>query len=146
MTAPAQDFTFSRQGRSGRAMLAVILWLALLAALGLYLHAALWLLMVLALPLLPALWELWRNPASSFILSQDCMDWSTGSQQASAQLADVTKVRFDTRWDFSVRVTLILHAGRKLRLPPQVLPAHRQFETELQLRGVKTERHHFVVI
>jgi len=143
MTAPQQDYKFSRRGRSQGTLLAVTAWLALLAILALYLHAALWLLVALTLPLLPALWELWQNPISTLHLSQDRVAWANGPHHDHARLADIAKARFDTRWDFSVRVTLILHSGHNLRLPPQVLPPHRQFETKLQLHGVVTERQHF---
>lgn len=140
-----QVLRFTRQGRSGRHLLAVAIWTALLAGLAFFLHAAAWLIIVLALPLLPALWELWKNPQANLTLDDTQISWSIGAHNAATPLTDITKARLDTRWDLSVRVTLILQDGKKLRLPPQVTPPHRQLEAELQLRGVRTERHHFSV-
>ncbi|WP_246079297.1 hypothetical protein [Parasedimentitalea maritima] len=145
MIAPVPDYVFSRRGRSARLVTAVAIWLASLVGIGLYFHAALLLLGALFLPLLPALWELWLDPLSCLHLTGERINWKTGSQEAGARLCEISKVRFDTRWDFSVRVTLILTTGDKLRLPPQVLPPHHMLENALQLRGVQTERHHFTV-
>ncbi len=140
-----QILRFTQQGRSGRSILAIAIWSALLAGLALFLHAAPWLVIALALPLLPALWELWKNPQANLTLDDTKISWSIGARNVATPLADITKARLDTRWDLSVRVTLILLDGKKLRLPPQVTPPHRQFETELHQRGVQTERHHFSV-
>lgn len=109
------------------------------------LQASWWVVAFLALPTLPALWDLWRNTRSELTLDATHFIWRSGQLSDSVTLDQIDLVRFDTRWDFSVRVTLILTSGDKLRLPPQVLPPHLMLENALQLRGVQTERHHFTV-
>ncbi|MVO15797.1 hypothetical protein GO984_08245 [Rhodobacteraceae bacterium CY05] len=109
------------------------------------LQASWWAVAFLALPTLPALWDLWRNTRSELTLDATQVIWRSGQLSDSVTLDQINLVRFDTRWDFSVRVTLILTSGDKLRLPPQVLPPHLMLENALQLRGVQTERHHFTV-
>ena len=144
-SGPAPVFSYRRQGRSLTAAAAAAAWAALLLLLGFGMQAAPWLVILLALPLLPVLWDLWRNPAAGLMLDNSTLSWFTSGQQGKAELAGIDKVRFDTRWDFSVRATLVLDSGRKLRRPQACLPPHRELEAELSRRGLRCERHHFTV-
>jgi len=107
------------------------------------LDAAWWVVTILALPTLPAVWDCWRNTQSGLSLSSDQVEWYRGQHIDHLPLEQIDHARFDTRFDFSVRITFILKNGRKLNLPPQVLPPRRQLEPELQKHGIRTERHHF---
>ena len=64
---------------------------------------------------------------------------------AEVPLSEIDHIRLDTRWDFSVRATVLLTNGKRLRLPYEALPPHRSFEAALQARGIRVERHHFNV-
>lgn len=141
--APAEDYSFSRRGRSRAAVIATGGWLAALLALWLVLDAALWLVILLALPVLPAIADLIRNPLSGLNISEDRIEWFTGKLTGQAQLDEVDHVRFDTRWDFSVRATLVLRNGKRIRLPQEATPPHGEADAEFQKRGIRTERHHF---
>lgn len=141
--APAADYSFSRRGRSPVAMLAAGGWLAALLVLWLVLDAALWLVALLALPVLPALWDLIRNPLAGINISQNRIEWFSGGLSGEAELSEIERVRFDTRWDFSVRATLILRSGKRIRLPQEATPPHTEADAEFQKRGLPTERHHF---
>ena len=138
-------YRFTRQGRSPVAMAAAAAWLALLMLLVLGLQAAWWLAAILALPLLPVLADLWRNPAAGLELGAASLRWFTGGKEATVPLEDIEKMRFDTRWDFSVRVTVRTRDGKTARLPQECMPPHREFEAELTARGIAPERHHFTV-
>jgi hypothetical protein len=46
----------------------------------------------------------------------------------------------------SVRATVVLKTGRKIKLPFEATPPHRALETALHARGITTERHHFTLI
>jgi hypothetical protein len=85
------------------------------------------------------------NPSAGLTLGPAHLEWHTGRREARVPLDDIATARFDTRLDFSVRVTLTFRDGKSLRLPQESMPPHRAFEEALQTRGVKTERHHFVV-
>lgn len=144
MTVP-DALVFSRQGRSPRvAAILVIVYVALLAAV-LWLDAAWWLMVALALPTLPALYEIAANPSSGLRLGDDGLHWHSGRRHGDLALTEIDRMRFDTRWDLSVRVTAILTSGKSVRLPHESLPAHRTFEQALVLCGVPVERHHFTV-
>ncbi|UWQ80464.1 hypothetical protein K3725_05530 [Leisingera sp. S132] len=142
-SAPAEDYSFSRRGRSRAALLATGGWLAAVLVLWLVLDAALWLVILLALPVLPALTDLIRNPLSGMKISDGHIEWFTGKLTGKADLAEIALVRFDTRWDFSVRATLILENGKRIRLPQEATPPHEETDAEFQKRGIRTERHHF---
>ncbi|MEW2913157.1 hypothetical protein [Leisingera sp. JC11] len=141
--APAEDYSFSRRGRSATAIMAAGGWLAALLVLWQLLDAALWLVILLALPVLPAIADLIRNPLSGLKISRNRIEWFTGKLTGQAQLDEIDRVRFDTRWDFSVRATLILKSGKRIRLPQEATPPHAEADAEFQLRGIRTERHHF---
>ena len=138
-------FRHETRGRSLRTALAVAA--ALLLLFGLYLVGTLvWLLAVFALFVVPAVLDLLRNPIGRFELTERELNWETPRLSAALPVAQIAKARFDTRWDFSVRVTLILHDGRKLRIPQDVMPPHKALEEAFKACGVPTERHHFRVI
>jgi hypothetical protein len=140
---PAEDYSFSRRGRSPAAILATGGWLAALLVLWLVLDAALWLVILLALPVLPAIADLVRNPVSGLKVSPNRVEWFTGKLAGQAELGEIDRVRFDTRWDFSVRATLILRSGKRIRLPQEATPPHAEADAAFQARGLRTERHHF---
>ena len=141
----AGGYGFTRDGRKlGTAIIVIGIYAALLAAFVL-LDAAWWLMVVLALPTLPALNDLWRNPSAGIMLTNDHLEWHTGTRKAALDLAEIDYLRFDTRFDFSVRVTAVLTNDKRIRLPDEAMPAHKTFEAELTARGIRVDRHHFVV-
>ncbi|AZV77550.1 hypothetical protein EBB79_06355 [Parasedimentitalea marina] len=141
----SENFNFSRNSRSPQLIAILVTVYAVLIALHFTIDASWWIVTVLALPTLPAAWDYWRDTLSGLSLGPDQIEWYSGQQTGKLALNKVKLARFDTRWDFSVRVTFILDSGKKLRLPPQVVPPHRQLEPELQARGIQTRRHHFRV-
>ncbi|MFC6638555.1 hypothetical protein GV827_01505 [Sulfitobacter sp. JBTF-M27] len=137
------DFTYHRQGRSLRAGLIVLaIWLALAGAY-FVLDAALWIVGFLAFFTLPALWDLYRNPPSGLTLTDQEIRWFTGKRTAQVALEEIERVRLDTRLDFSVRVTLVLQTGAKIRLPFEATPPHQALEDALNAHGLTTRRTHF---
>lgn len=144
MTDPA-PYRNLRQGRSRRALAAVLLVYALLIALILMFQASLWLMGALALTTLPTLWDLWRNPQAGFELNTTGITWFTGRRRGQVSLTELDHIRLDTRWDFSVRATLVLLSGQRVRLPFECMPPHRELEAVALAFGLQTERHHFTI-
>ena len=139
----ADQFSFTRQGRSPRTLAVVIVIYAVLVMAVLLVDAAWWLMAALALFTLPALWDLYADPSAGVQLNKDRLDWHSGRRSAFVDLNEVDHMRFDTRWDFSVRVTAMLRDGKRVRLPYDALPPHRDFEIALQKQGLRVVRHHF---
>lgn len=142
---PAPIYRFQRQGRSAALILAVIAWSAALIMMGLVLGVLPWILALLALPLGPALWDLWRNPVSGVAITADRIQWFVGKYSHEVALDDIAQLRLDRRWDFTFRATLILRTGKKLRLPQSAVPPVDAFEAALEAHDIPARRHHFTV-
>ena len=141
-----QDFTYRHHARSRAALLVLPAIWAALAATWFWLEAAGWLIGLLGLFTLPALLEVITNPKSGLRLSATQLCWFSGKRNAEISLDQIDHIRLDTRLDMSVRVTVVLHSGRKIKLPFEATPPHRDFEAALNARGVATQRHHFTLI
>ncbi|MDF3414095.1 hypothetical protein HKX54_06485 [Sulfitobacter sp. M57] len=136
-------FTFAAQGRNLRTAVVVLAVWAALMVLWMAFDAAHWLVALLALFTLPACLDLTRNPVSGLTLTGNDIAWYTGRRNATVALAEIDHVRFDTRLDFSVKVTLVLKTGAKLRLPFEATPPHHALEAALSAQGLTTKRFHF---
>lgn len=101
---------------------------------------------VLGVFTLPALWDLIRNPLAGVDLSATHLRWFTGPRDAVIALSEVDHIRLDTRLDFSVRASVVLPSGRKIRLPFESTPPHQAFEDALNLQGVTVKRFHFQLL
>lgn len=136
-------YRFERRGRSRTALIATLSIWGLLGGLTWAYALSPWIVGGVVLFTLPAVLEgLWDARAWLSLTDTD-LSWQSAGRDVRLPLAMIDTVRLDTRLDFSVRVTLCLADGRRLRLPPACTPPHRQFEAELQARGVTTRRHHF---
>jgi len=105
-----------------------------------------WLMATLALLTLPALWDLWRDPSTGLRLDDTRLEWHSGRRSGTLDLSEIDHMRFDTRWDFSVRVTAMLDNNKRVRLPYEALPPHRALEAAFSARGLRVERHHFSIM
>lgn len=138
-----ERFDYKRQGRNRVALWVVPgIWLLLVGAI-LLLEASVWLILLIGLFTLPALWELITNPASGLTMDTQRICWFTSTRSAALEISEIARFRLDTRLDLSVRATAILKSGQKIRLPYECTPPDKRFEAELNARGIPTERHHF---
>lgn len=141
MTEPALVFT--RQERSLTTVIVVLgVWAALIAA-WIWLDAALWIVLLLAAFTLPALMDLVRNAKAGLTVDDREISWFSGRRSAAIALEEIDRLRLDTRLDFSVRASVILRTGRRIRIPFEATPPHQAFEDAAKARGLKTERFHF---
>lgn len=122
-----------------------LIYLALISAI-IVIDAAVWLMAGLALFTLPALWDLYANRSAGVTLTDTDLHWFSGRREADIKLSEIDHMRFDTRLDFSIRVSAVLAGKRRIRLPYEALPPHVEFENAFKARGVKTERHHFTLL
>ncbi len=142
----AEAFSYRKEGRSPAAFLAVAgVWTVLITAI-FVVDAAPWLMGILGAFTLPALWDLYKNPQSGLDFAPAGLSWFTGRREGHVPWDEVALVRLDTRLDFSVRASAVLHSGRKIRLPYECTPPHHSLEAALNARGIRTERHHFALI
>ncbi len=141
-----EPFTFSRSGRSNGTILAVALtWLCCVLAL-LVFDAAGWIIALILLFTLPALWDIWSARVAGAELTDTHLSWYSGRARVDLDLTEIDHIRLVTRLDLTVRAAAVLTSGRKLRLPPESTPPHKAFEDALHAREVRTERHHFSLL
>lgn len=143
--SPSVQFRFVRKNRSPRSIAILACLYAGLLALVVFFDAAWWLILLATLGTLPALWDVVQNSDAGSRLDTDKLSWHTGRRTGAISLSDIDFFRFDTRWDLSVRVSVILKTGKRLRLPDEAMPPHKQLEQALHQAGLRVERHHFTV-
>ena len=139
----ADPFVFVRRGRSWPAVIAVLVTWGLCLIAALVFQAALWIIGLVALFTLPALGDIWSGATAGTELSADGLAWFSGRRRVELPLQEIDHVRLVTRLDLGVRAAVVLRSGRKLRLPAEATPPHRDFEAALHALDVRTERHHF---
>lgn len=141
-----EDFRHIHFGRNRKTLTILICIYAVLVFLTVQFDAAPWIMGTIAAFTLPALWDLYTNRSAGITLSDHQLTWHSGQRGCEINIADINKVRLDTRLDLSVKATIIPHEGRKIRLPYEATPPHKQLEFELNARHIKTERHHFSLL
>jgi hypothetical protein len=139
-------FEYTAHGRNRRTMAALAAVLAGLIGLRLILGATAWLLGAIALTTLPAFWDLWSNRESGLRLDGDALTWHSGRRKGRIELHEIAHMRFDRRFDFSMRVSVVLTTGRKIRLPYETLPPRDAFTSALQDRGIDAQQHPFSIL
>ncbi|MCM2560810.1 hypothetical protein M8756_02895 [Lutimaribacter sp. EGI FJ00015] len=137
---------YHRTGRARRNVVALALVWAGLLGMVLLFGAAAWIVLFLWLFSLPLAWEVWRNPESRLTLDSDTLAWHGMMGRDAVPLSLIDKVRFDRRLDLSMRVTLVLEDGRKIRLPHDVLPPPERLEAAFQAHRIATERNPFSLL
>ncbi|SLN33451.1 hypothetical protein TRL7639_01477 [Falsiruegeria litorea R37] len=143
MTEP---YSFLRHQRQPKTVMILTVIYAGLIALVILFNAAWWIMAGLALFTLPTLWDLATDAKAGLTLDNHVLSWFSGRRSAEVRLDEIDYLRFDTRWDFSVRVTVYLTTDKRVRLPYDSLPPHRTFEEVLQAHGLRVERHHFTIL
>jgi len=139
-------FRFTRDARSAGTMLVLAAWLCALIALWAVFQARGWIVALLALPVLPGLWELWRNPAAWLELTDDHLRWQAARSTADIALHEIDHVLLVTRWDFSIRATVHTRYGTHHRMPAEVTPKAQALEEALAKRAITLKRQHFTVL
>ena len=129
----------------GTVVVVAMIWAALFAA-WIWLDASPLILGILAICTLPALRDLITNPTAGLVLASDRLRWHSGKHDAEVALDLIDHVRLDTRLDLSVRATVIMQTGRRIRIPFEATPPHQAFEAALNGYDIRTSRHHFSLL
>ncbi|WP_370227973.1 hypothetical protein [Cognatishimia sp.] len=138
------SFTFESQGRTPKSIAALVAMVFVLIGLD-YIGTVWWILVIVAMITLPAAIDVFMNVTARLELNDQHLFWKNRSQEVTIPLHEIEKIRFDGRMDLSVRVSVVLQDGRKLRLPYDAMPPHKDLEAALKDRDIRTERHAFTV-
>ncbi|MCX7566300.1 hypothetical protein OS189_08085 [Sulfitobacter sp. F26169L] len=136
-------YHYQSNGRRRATTITVAIVWAMLALAFLLLDAAPLVLLFIFLFTLPALYDLVADPVSTLFLDDTHLRWKTPRQRADIPVTEIDHLRFDTRLDMSVRLTIVRPSGVKIRIPFAATPPHLTFESAARQAGIKTERHHF---
>ncbi|XDA99472.1 hypothetical protein AB1M95_06050 [Sulfitobacter sp. LCG007] len=107
--------------------------------------AAPWLTGALALATLPACRDWLFDSTAALEIDRDRLSWVSGRLSGEIALAEISRVRLDTRLDLSVRMTVLDSEGRRIRLPLEATPPPAELEAQLRRRAIAVERHHFAL-
>lgn len=130
-------------GRNPRSVLIIVVVWFVLILLRVQLQAT-WLLLVpLFLATLPALFDVINNRSTGLRIDDARIAWQSGTRDQSVPLDRIAEVELALRLDASLRATLMLDDGTKLRLPYECLPRRKVLEPELIARGLTVRRNDF---
>jgi hypothetical protein len=135
----------NRGRRRATGITLAVVWM-LLGAAYIWLDAAPLVVLVFAAFTLPALYDLLADPHATFSMDAHHLSWQTPRQDAEIALSEIDHLRFDTRLDMSVRLTVVRPSGIKIRVPFPATPPHAAFEAIALEAGLKTQRHHFSLL
>ncbi|MGR3814657.1 MAG: hypothetical protein ACU0AU_11220 [Cognatishimia activa] len=138
------EYSYESQGRTPKSIAALVAMVFILIGLD-YIGTVWWIIVIVAMITLPAAIDVFVNATARLDLDDSQLFWKNRSQEVTIPLHEIEKIRFDGRMDMSVRVSVVLKDGRKLRMPYDAMPPHKELEAALQARDVRTERHAFTV-
>lgn len=137
------SFHHENPGRQTRNILILAAVWAALAFVWLGLNATLWIVLPIFLTTLPAIHDLVVNRSAGMEITDQDVRWWSGSRQGHCALSDIEKVRLDTRFDLSLRVSLCHPNGKRTRLPYESVPKIDIAQDAFAAAGLATERHPF---
>ena len=140
------DFTFQRAARNPRAVGFVLLWWLVIFVFYAFLNGSWAILAILALCSGPALLDIYRGTTAALQITAKDIQWRSGKRAGNLARGQLKSVRFDTRLDLSLRMTLLTYQDEKLRLPYECTPKASDIEAALKARDIPYERHHFTLM
>jgi len=141
-----RPYHFRRTGRNPRTIIGVITVFGCLIAGHMILDVSRWILITLSIVTIPALWDIISNRQSGLSIAGNRLQWWSGTRHCEIDCTDIDHMRFDTRFDFSIRVSAVTCHNQSIRLPYDALPNHSLLEKACHEHGLRTERHHFTVL
>ena len=139
-------YAFQTSGRNRATLITVLVVWAILGLAVLWLEAAPWLMGLFALATVPALIDLITGRHAGLRMDAEGLHWFSGRRTGDIAWPRLSHIRLDTRLDLSIRASVVLVTGRKVRLPLEATPPSEEFEDVLTSRGIKVERHHFSLL
>jgi hypothetical protein len=96
---------------------------------------------------LPALYDFMRADIAELEVNQDHIKWRWRKHEHQVPLTQIDYVQLTTRLDFSLRMTLVLTSGQKLRvIDPCVIGNAQDLEAAFTTLGLLVKRSHFTLI
>lgn len=137
-------YRFEREARRPKTIATVAgIWMIVIA-LWIWLDLAMFICIGILAFTIPALLEIWRNTVASIEVWPNRIVWT--SSLTRGDRSDIDHVRFNRRFDGSMKITLVHVGGKPTRLPPDVNPPTQDIETALKTAGIAVQRHPFSLL
>ena len=143
MTDP---FSYERRGRSIVTAILLAVIYAILAIGMIFLSLSQWLVGIVFVFSLPALWDLISDVRSGMSITAQDVSWYHGKNSTTIPLADIKQFRIDLRMDRSVKLTIELENGRKIRVAQPATPPLAELETTLPKAGIPFRKNPFSLL
>ncbi|MGR3504061.1 hypothetical protein [Pseudaestuariivita sp.] len=142
----AAPFTFARPARTQRNAVIVLGVVFVLLMLRVLLDAAWGFLILGALLVLPAVWDMALNRVATLELDASTLRWNAAGQRGTVPLDEIKKVILDTRLDLSVRMSVDTTDGARFRLPSECVPQKDVIGAACEAQGLRVERNAFALL
>jgi hypothetical protein len=137
------SYSYDTVGRNWTTLITTaVVWVVLLTLI-LVVDMVLWLAGIVFLFTLPAVYDLITARASGLAINAQQIAWHAGKQNGDIAKRLINHIRLDTRLDLSVRCTVVLYSGQKIKIPFESCPKHQELEKTLHTFEYKTLRQHF---
>ena len=123
--------------RSSKSLILFICYISILLTLKYLFAAHNFVIIILALIILPLAFDIERNKKSGIKISNKEITWFSGKFKGQIYLSDISSVEFKKRLDLSYRTRLVDQNNNKTVLPAEVLPRINIFKETLKLYGIK---------
>ncbi len=133
MTEP---YTYERRGRSMITAIVLAVIYALLAIGLVFLSLSQWIVGIVFIFSLPAFWDMLSDVRSGMTINDQEVSWFHGKTSASIPRTDIKLFKIDLRMDRSVKLTIGLENGRKIRVAQPATPPLKHLEEILPEAGI----------
>lgn len=144
--AAPPPWRYEASARGPRAFVVLGLWWGALGLGIVAIDLALWIAIPLAAVTLPALWELIRGTKAWIEITPGGIGWGSGKREGFVARGEIDRLRFDTRLDFSLRLTIVTVGVSRIRLPYECIPRAARLKAALDAHGYPHEHHHFALL
>ena len=101
---------------------------------------------MLLLAALPLLYDIVTNRTAGLRLDGQTLSWHLGPTRESLPLDSIDHIRFERRFDLSMRLTVVLRSGRRLRVPAPCLAPTQSLEEAFETANLRFEHHPFTLL
>lgn len=142
----SDPYVYERRGRTALTAIVVALVYIFLAVGLVYLNLSQWLVLIGFVLTLPAFFDLISDVQSGMTISSDEVSWFHGKKTAAIPLADARRFRIDLRMDRSVKLSIELENGRKIRVAQPATPPLKELEDILSKMGIEYRKNPFSLL
>ena len=141
-----EAYTYERRGRTITTAIVLALIYLILALGMVLLNLSQWIVAIAFVFTLPAFYDLISDVRSGMAISDQEISWFHSKTSAAIPTADIKRLRIDLRMDRSVKLTIELENGRKVRVAQPATPPLKELEAVLPKAGIEFRKNPFSLL